>query len=385
MGDYTREGGKRLLQFSVPLQSPDPIDGRPERVAKSGPERETAMNHHWNRRDVLKGLVAASTAALVRPTLSACREDASIAAQPVEVQITPVSPHTFRLSILPVANNGSVGSIPFDGSLVQESWGAPIAKLRAAPGHSIAVASVRLEISLRPVSVTATSKRGDVIQHFAWDDNTGALSFLIGSTPLFGLGEGAATGMPIMRALWLHYPDDPKAVECGDEYLWGSSMLVAPVVEKGATTRQVYLPRGAWYDFWTGERLDGGREITRPVDLETIPLYVRAGSILPRGPVKQYAAEKVDAPLSVSIYPGADGSFLLYEDDGTSFNHRKGEWMGIQMNWNDARKAFSLHLASGSRMLPPVPRAITLKLGEITRNVTFEGKPVEVSFPLKPL
>ena len=157
-------------------------------------------------------------------------------------------------------------------------------------------------------------------------------------------------------------------------------MLVAPVVEKGATTRQVYLPRGAWYDFWTGERLDGGHEISRPIDLETIPLYVRAGSVLPLGPVKQFTAERVDAPLSVSIYPGGDDSFLLYEDDGTSFNYRRGEWMGIQMTWNDARKVLSLHLAPGSRMLLPGPKTILVKLAELTRSVTFEGKPVEVSF-----
>jgi alpha-glucosidase/alpha-D-xyloside xylohydrolase len=150
--------------------------------------------------------------------------------------------------------------------------------------------------------------------------------------------ECSTTGMPIMRALWMHFPDDPKAVNCGDEYLWGKDILVAPVCEKGATTRNVYLPRGDWYDFWTGERTTGGREISRAVDLETMPLYVRAGSILPLGPVKQYVAEKVDEPLSISIYPGADASFLLYEDDGTSFNFRHGEWMGIQMNWDDAGK-----------------------------------------------
>ena len=96
----------------------------------------------------------------------------------------------------------------------------------------------------------------------------------------------------------------------------------------GRDVAQVYLPRGAWYDFWTGERLEGGREITRPVDLETMPLYVRAGAIVPMGPVKQYTAEKVDGPLAVTVYPGADGAFLLYEDDGSSFNYRKGEWMG---------------------------------------------------------
>ena len=192
--------------------------------------------------------------------------------------------------------------------------------------------------------------------------------------------ECATTGMPIMRALWLQFPDDQKAVECGDEYMWGRSILVAPVVEKGPTTRRVYLPHGGWSDFWTGERVEGGREINRPVDLETIPLYVRAGSILPLGPVKQFAGEKVDEPISVSIYPGADASFLLYEDDGASFNYRKGEWMGIQMAWDDARKKFSLRLAPGSRMLPSGPKAITLQLAETRRSVTFEGKPVDVSF-----
>jgi alpha-glucosidase (family GH31 glycosyl hydrolase) len=192
--------------------------------------------------------------------------------------------------------------------------------------------------------------------------------------------ECATTGMPIMRALWLHYPDDPKAVECGDEYLWGKYLLVAPVVEKGATTRSVYLPRGGWYDFWTHERLEGGREISRAVDLGTMPLYVRAGSILPLGPVKQFTGEKVDEPLSVSIYPGADADFLLYEDDGTSFNYRKGEWMGIQMAWNDAHRTLSLSLAPGSQMLPPRQRVIAVQLAETTRSVTFAGKPIEVSF-----
>ena len=192
--------------------------------------------------------------------------------------------------------------------------------------------------------------------------------------------ECATTGMPIMRALWLHYPDDPVAVARDDEYLWGRDVLVAPVFEKGATSRRVYLPRGSWYDFWTGERTEGGREISRDVDLETMPLYVRAGAILPLGPVKQYTGEKVDAPLSVTIYPGADGSFLLYEDDGRSFNYRKGEWLGINMTWNDARRTLKLHLAEGSHMLPPLRRNIEVQVGQTTRQIMFEGRPIEVSF-----
>ena len=152
-----------------------------------------------------------------------------------------------------------------------------------------------------------------------------------------------------MRALWLHYSDDPAAVARGDEYLWGRDMLVAPVTEKGAIARQLYLPRGDWYDFWTEERVAGGREINRPVDLATMPLYVRAGAILPFGPIKQYTSEKVDGPLTLVIYPGADAAFTLYEDDGKTFNYRRGEWRKIQIAWNDVRRTLSLRLSQDSR------------------------------------
>ena len=192
--------------------------------------------------------------------------------------------------------------------------------------------------------------------------------------------ECTISGLPIIRALWLHFADDPKAVACGDEYLWGKNLLVAPVIEKGATSRPLYLPRGDWHDFWTGARIEGSREITRPVDLETMPLFVRAGSILPLGPVKQFTSEKITGPLSVFIYPGADASFLLYEDDGITFNYRSGESMEIEMNWADARKKFEMQLAPGSYWLSPEPRRITLHMGEATRELTFDGKPLEVSF-----
>jgi alpha-glucosidase (family GH31 glycosyl hydrolase) len=191
--------------------------------------------------------------------------------------------------------------------------------------------------------------------------------------------ESTTTGMPIMRALWLHYPDDAKAVACGDQYLWGRDVLVAPVVEQGAKTRHVYLPRGGWHDFWTGERHEGGREITRAVDLATTPLYVRAGAILPFGPVKQYTAEKVDQPDTIAIYPGADGSFSLYEDDGKSFDYRKGAWTGVQMKWDDTARKLGLQLADGSRMLGSKQKRFDVKLGDATKSVMFEGKSVEVS------
>jgi len=177
----------------------------------------------------------------------------------------------------------------------------------------------------------------------------------------------------------LQFPDDPTAVARADEYMWGKSLLVAPVAEKGASTRAVYLPHGAWHDFWTGERIEGGREISRAVDLGTIPLYARAGSILPLGPVKQHVAEKSGEPLSITVYPGADASFLLYEDDGTSFHYRTGEWMGIHVNWNDSRHMLTLRLADGSRMLPPARRDIEVKVAPngTMHRLTFAGETVE--------
>ena len=192
--------------------------------------------------------------------------------------------------------------------------------------------------------------------------------------------EATLTGIPVMRSLWLHYPDDPEAVKRGDEYLWGHDILVAPVVEKGATSRRIYLPRGHWFDFWTNERYDGGREIDRRVDLETLPLFIREGAILPLGPVKQYVNERVDGPLSITVYPGTDGEFLLYEDDGISFNYRKGDWMGIQLRWNDPQRVLAMHLTPGSRMRPPMRRQIQVKFGDFVKNIEFAGRPLDVRF-----
>ena len=192
--------------------------------------------------------------------------------------------------------------------------------------------------------------------------------------------ECCETGLPIMRALWLHYPDDAAAVARGDEYLWGRDILVAPVTEKGATSRRLYLPRGAWCDYWTNEKQEGGREINRPVELETMPLYVRAGTVLPVGPLKQYTAETVDEPLSLVVYPGADGACTVYEDDGLSFNYRRGDRMLLRAVWNDRSRNLSLRLTAGSRMLPPRERKIEVRLaGEQTGHaVTFAGRPLTV-------
>jgi alpha-glucosidase (family GH31 glycosyl hydrolase) len=192
--------------------------------------------------------------------------------------------------------------------------------------------------------------------------------------------ETCETGLPIIRAMWLHYPQEEMAVVRGDQYLFGRDILVAPVVEKGATSRNLYLPAGTWYDFWTKEKMEGGREITRVVDLETIPLYIRAGAVLPIGPVKQYTGEKVDAPLELYVHPGADGAFSLYEDDGHSFDFRKGAFMRVNGTWNNAQRKLELRLANGSRMLDSQPRRMRIQVvGESAmRDVAFTGKTIAV-------
>jgi len=192
--------------------------------------------------------------------------------------------------------------------------------------------------------------------------------------------ECCRTGMPIMRALWLHYSDDPAAAARGDEYLWGRDILVAPVTEKGATSRTLYLPRGHWHDFWTNDIYEGGREITRPVDLATIPLYVRAGAVIPMGPVKQYTGEKTDEPLEFIVYAGANSDSHYYEDDGETFNYRRGEWLGIRAEWDDGLSTLRLRLAEGSKMLPPLRRILRVRRAgeQLPHQIVFDGRPITV-------
>ena len=187
----------------------------------------------------------------------------------------------------------------------------------------------------------------------------------------------------MMRSLWLHYPSDPAAVARGDQFLWGRDILVSPVVEKGATAVACICRSGTWYDYWTEERLEGGREIERAVDLETMPLHVRAGAIIPYAPVRQYVEQPSDDPLTVVVHPGADGAFVLYEDDGRTFAYRKGAFMRIAMAWDDRAGRLSMRLAPGSRMLPPMTRRIVVRVAGSNRTTAgvFDGQPLVLTLP----
>ncbi len=193
--------------------------------------------------------------------------------------------------------------------------------------------------------------------------------------------EAHDTGVPMMRAMWLHYSSDPEAVKRGDQYLWGRDLLIAPVVEKAATSREVYLPAGDWYDWWTGEKSTGGKVVKREVDLKTMPIYVRAGAIIPVDPVRQYIDEPVKEPTTLRIYPGADGNFVLYDDDGNSLDYLKDGGVWTAFKWNDAAKSLNISLDKRTQR-PPAEREFNLLLlpsGE-HKTVKFSKDPLEVRF-----
>ena len=157
-------------------------------------------------------------------------------------------------------------------------------------------------------------------------------------------------------------------------------LLVAPIVEQGATSRRLYLPRGRWYDFWTEEQVDGGRELDRAVDLATMPIFARAGSVIPMAPVRQYVGEPTDEPMTLVVYPGADGESSWYEDDGETFDYRKGESMRVTLSWQDAPRRLTLRLAPRSRLLGPAPRRVVVRVAgtKVAKAVSFTGRTLEV-------
>ena len=149
-------------------------------------------------------------------------------------------------------------------------------------------------------------------------------------------------GYTPMRPLAMDFAGDARALNTGDQFMFGPALLVNPVTEPGATKRHLYLPRGAWHDFWTGLAVDGGAAIDTATPLERIPIYVRAGSIIPMGPELMYAVEKPADPIELRVYAGADGDFVLYEDENDNYNYEKGAYATIAMHWDDGKKTLTL-------------------------------------------
>lgn len=207
----------------------------------------------------------------------------------------------------------------------------------------------------------------------------------------------------ILRLLAFDFRQDPKVFDLKDEYMFGPSLLVAPVthpmfygpgsipLEGACQGRSVYLPKGIdWYDFWSSQRFSGGQTISVPTPIDRIPVFIRAGSILPLGPYQQYVDETPDAPLELHIYAGQDGQFLLYDDEGNNYNYEQGAFCFIPLHWSDNINCLTIGKREGSYsgMKPQREFQVILHRGEssvgdesVTRKqVIYSGEMVQINF-----
>jgi len=183
-------------------------------------------------------------------------------------------------------------------------------------------------------------------------------------------------GYTMMRALALDFRADKAALAVSDEYLFGPAVLVAPVTEPQATNKTVYLPAGTgWVNFWTGEKFDGGQTVNAAAPLEQLPLFVRAGSIVPLGPSVQYIGEKPADPIELSVYQGADGSFTLYEDEGDNYNYERGVHATIPISWDEKSKTLTLGKRSGK--FPGMLKQRTFRIVFVSPNHGIGGAVTE--------
>lgn len=205
--------------------------------------------------------------------------------------------------------------------------------------------------------------------------------------------EAAQTGLPIMRPLVLEYPDDVHVANLSDEFLLGRDLLVAPIYQPGATHRMVYLPAGTWVDFWTGQRLEGGRFVVAEAPLERMPLYVRDGAVLPMEPPVNHTGERDGKHLTLHVYAGQDGEFRLYEDAGEGYGYTRGEWalttvsvrrteQGVVVSVSDPLTGTAAGGAAGARAFRPPRERVTVHLHlrgaglAGTPTVLVDGAPV---------
>lgn len=195
--------------------------------------------------------------------------------------------------------------------------------------------------------------------------------------------EACTTGMPLMRPLVLAFPTDPQVFNLSDEYLFGGDILVAPIVEEGATERVVYLPAGNWVDFWTDTIYTGSRSLTVPAPLDTLPLFIRQGTILPLGPEMQYSWEHPLDPLTLELYRGgdhADRAFVLYEDDGETTRYQTGAAVQTALRMTEGTNILKIAIgeAQGGFLGHRSERIYRLNIHQqpVTREVTCNGASV---------
>ena len=203
----------------------------------------------------------------------------------------------------------------------------------------------------------------------------------------------SSDGYTLMRALPMDWPDDPEVRDLDDQWMFGPALMPCPVYEYGARTRSVYFPMGLWYDFYTGEPMVGGKRFTMPAPYERIPLFVRAGSIIPFGPEMEWSDEKPADDIRLYVYAGADAEFTLYEDDGLTYAYEKGACARIPIRWDDAARQLTLGPREGS--FPEMLRQRRFTVIVVDREhphaydpdadgvvIEYDGNPVNQTFVL---
>jgi alpha-D-xyloside xylohydrolase len=198
----------------------------------------------------------------------------------------------------------------------------------------------------------------------------------------------------IQRPLVMDWRSDPKTWNLGDQFMFGPALLVSPVLKQDATQRAVYLPESpAWYDFWSGASLKGHQEIEADAPLDRIPLFVRAGSVVPFGPEIEYADESPAGPIELRVFRGADGQFDLYQDEGDTYNYEKGSHSVIPLRWSETEKTLTIGDRQGQ--YPGMPKDLAFNIVWVTpghgvgetvesnpdKVVTYSGKAISVPAP----
>ena len=165
--------------------------------------------------------------------------------------------------------------------------------------------------------------------------------------------EASRTGVPLMRPMYMEFPSDPALATSGEQYMFGSGLLVAPKVWPFLDPYDVILPKGTWFNYWTGEAIAGGQTIKVDPPLDTLPVYVRAGTVLPQQPVVQNIDQTPSGPLELRVYPGPECSGNLYMDDGNTFAYQKGDFLREHFTCDAASNQVTLHVAASEGSYRP--------------------------------
>ena len=200
----------------------------------------------------------------------------------------------------------------------------------------------------------------------------------------------------MMRGLAFDFTNDTAVHNIKEQYMFGPAFLVNPITypmyngaAKDDKKLSLYLPKTTWYNFWNGTQQEGGKTIAADAPIETMPLYVRAGSIIPMGPDMEYATEKKNDTIELRIYPGADGTFRLYEDENDNYNYEKGKFATIDFTWNNAQRLLTISDTKGSFdgmlknrvfnvVLVNENHGIDTRFTQADKSVTYTGKGLQV-------